>query len=233
MSASPARFPTIEPAALRAGAAVRILPAGVFRAHDGRPHGIEGWRVDRAIAGSLVAARATTGADYVIDYEHQTLNAEKNGKPAPAAGWFKRLEWREGQGLFMADISWTEAARAMIAAGEYRHVSPVFRFDPTSGAVTGIVAVALTNNPGLTGLADLVAATAKPAYAAETEGISEKDRAMLEHVFGRYQEVGKLAAATSSMPPMDRATFDTAFAGESGRAKESFLHAFGDDLGLN
>ena len=29
--------------------------------------------------------------DLVIDYEHQTLFADKNGAPAPAAGWIKQL----------------------------------------------------------------------------------------------------------------------------------------------
>lgn len=141
--------------ALRPGAAVRILPAGDFRARDGRPEGLGGWRLDAGIASNVVALATRRQDDFVIDYEHQTLT----GKEAPAAGWFKRLEWREGKGLYMSGITWTERARAMIAACEYRYISPVFRFDKHTGAVQEVVNVALTNNPALNGLTDLAAAS--------------------------------------------------------------------------
>lgn len=221
-------FPKVEPSALRPGAAVRILPAGVFRAHDGRPQGLEGWRIDAPNVARLISARPATGSDYVIDYEHQTLNAEKNGKPAPAAGWFKRLEWREGDGLFMADITWTDSARAMIAANEYRHVSPVFRFDPVSGVVTSVVSVALTNNPALTGLVDLAAAKAQGLQIPVDDGLTEKDRATLEHVFGANHGNAKPTSATSQRNGMSCAEFEAAFEGQSDHTKDVFSHVFGN-----
>jgi len=52
----------------------------------------------------LIDRVAAAAVDYVIDYHHQTLLAEKNGQPAPAAGWFDALEWREGDGLYAIDV---------------------------------------------------------------------------------------------------------------------------------
>lgn len=142
---------------------IRLLPAGSFRSADGsgRPAGIaSGWLLDDARAALLVAAAAVRVSDYAIDYEHQTLLASENGQPAPAAGWFKQLEWRAGDGLYATDVRWTERAAAMIAAGEYRYLSPVFSYHAKTGAVTGLGPAALTNNPGLDGLTDLAALSA-------------------------------------------------------------------------
>ena len=180
----------IEPAALKPGAAVRILPAGAFQSKDGRPASmtqgrVTHWRLDVTNAAAVIAAPRNGEQGFVIDYEHQTLNKATNGQPAPAAGWFKGLEWREGQGLFMVQIEWTERARAMISGGEYRYLSPVFGFDSQTGAVTYIHSVALTNDPALIGLADLAAATAAPHQPeAPHATISEEDRAKFQHVFG-------------------------------------------------
>lgn len=146
-----------------APAEIRLLPAGSFRSADGsgRPAGIaSGWLLDDAQAARLVAAAAARVSDYAIDYEHQTLLASENGQPAPAAGWFKQLEWRAGDGLYAVDVRWTERAAAMIAAGEYRYLSPVFSYHAKTGAVTGLGPAALTNNPGLDGLTDLAALSA-------------------------------------------------------------------------
>lgn len=137
----------------------RIMPAGRFSATDGRPHGIPGWLLNRTEAQSIVKLSAARSGDYVIDYEHQTLNAASNGQPNPAAGWFKRLEWREGDGLYVTDARWTERASAMIRSKEYRFISPTFHYDK-AGRVLDIVNIALTNHPALDGLTDL-AATAR------------------------------------------------------------------------
>ncbi len=143
----------------------RILPAGVFRAKDGRPAHLPGWKIDAEIAQRVIAASASVD-DLVIDYEHQTINAEKNGQPAPAAGWFKRIVWREGAGLFAVGVQWTDKAKAMIAAGEYRHVSPVFPYNAVTGEVQKIIGLGLTNNPALPGLANLAALSAQRAAPA-------------------------------------------------------------------
>lgn len=140
-----------------AAAEIQLLPAGLFRAADGsgRPAGLDGWYIDAEIAGRLIAQAAARATKFVIDYEHQTFLAEKNGQPAPAAGWFdgRGLEWREGVGLFATQVEWTERARNMIRDGEYRYLSPAFTWDDTTGAVKLLVNAGLTNNPGLDGMA--------------------------------------------------------------------------------
>ena len=135
----------------------RLLPAGRFHAADGsgRPAEVaDGWRLDAADAAHLVAQSAGLASKRVIDYEHQTLLSADNGKPAPAAGFFQKLEAR-GDGLYAVDVEWTAQAAAMIQAGEYRYISPVFAYDKRTGQVLAIAHAALTNNPGLDGLTDL------------------------------------------------------------------------------
>jgi phage I-like protein len=147
----------------------RLLPLGRFRAADGsgRPHHIpEGWLLDAASAARLAAQSNARASRRVIDYEHQTLLAADNGKPAPAAGWFGQLEARP-DGLYAVDVEWTPAAAAMIAAREYRYISPVFDFDPKTGRVLSIAIAALTNHPGLDGLTDLAGAAALSALFQE------------------------------------------------------------------
>ena len=140
--------------------AVRLLPAGTFRAADGsgRPADAPGWRLDADIAAALIAAHNARASRRVVDYEHQTIHAATNGQPAPAAGWITALSYRESDGLY-AEIEWSEKAAAMIAAGEYRYLSPVFPYDST-GQVLDILMAGLTNNPGLDGLTDLAALSA-------------------------------------------------------------------------
>ena len=221
----------IEPAALKPGAAVRILPAGAFQSKDGRPASmtqgrVTHWRLDATNAAAVIAAPRNGEQGFVIDYEHQTLNKTTNGQPAPAAGWFKGLEWREGQGLFMVQIEWTERARAMIASGEYRYLSPVFGFDSQTGAVTYVHSVALTNDPALIGLSDLAAATAAPHQPeAPHATISAEDRAKLTHVFGGLPglDMDAVIAAALAAPAKTSTLADPI--SEEDRAK--LKHVFG------
>lgn len=159
---------------------IRLIPPGVFRAIDGRPVGLPGWQLPADNAAAIVRAAALRSDDFVIDYEHQTLQAAKNGQPAPAAGWFKRLEWREGQGLFAVDVRWTERAAAMIKAGEYRYISPVFGFDSTTGIVQLLQSAAITNFAALDGLTEITAAKGRTVTLPENTS-SATDKAAAEH----------------------------------------------------
>lgn len=142
------------PARIDSTAALKLLPCGPFRSVDGRPDDVAAWMMNAAIAQALIARAQQSKVRTVIDYEHQTLLAEKNGQPAPAAGWFKQLEWREGDGLYAVDVEWLHRARSMIAAKEYRYLSPVFTYDKT-GAVQTLLHVALTNHPALDSLGEV------------------------------------------------------------------------------
>ncbi|MCL6375956.1 hypothetical protein EXT57_01015 [Pectobacterium brasiliense] len=138
---------------------IQLFPAGEFRARDGRPTECPAWIMTAEVAQALIAAADAQQTPYVIDYEHQTLRAAKNGKPAPASGWFKTLEWREGVGLFAVDVIWTDSAAAMIADGSYRFISPVFSYDK-SGRVLQLLHAALTNTPAVDGMDEVMLAAA-------------------------------------------------------------------------
>ena len=148
---------------------MRILPNGVFRANDGRPQGLPGWKMDAGDAASVIAASLSGGKDILIDYEHQSILAAQNGQPVPAAGWFNRLEWRDGEGMFAIGIKWNDKAKTMIASREYRYVSQVFCFDGATGDVQRIVSVAITNNPALPSLTDLSQVAVNSSSGAQVD----------------------------------------------------------------
>lgn len=141
-----------------AGNVVQLLPAGEFRSKDGRPRDVDAWMLDADSAAALIAASTGKGR-FVIDYEHQSLKTDANGQPAPAAGWFKAMEWRDGEGLFATDVEWTDKAAQMIQSGEYRYLSPVVDYDRETGAITRLVSAALTNTPAIDGMEEVVALT--------------------------------------------------------------------------
>ena len=170
----------------------RVIPAGYFKSWDGRPANGQ-WRLTEANARAIIATTKARGNDVSIDYEHATLTAMKTGNAAPAAGWYRSLEWRP-DGLYVTDARWTEAAARMIDAKEYRFVSPVI-LSNEANEVTGLFNVALVNTPALGGLTDLAAlsalARANPASLAARmatgfagTGMSEQAAQHFLRVFG-------------------------------------------------
>ncbi|EPG7298509.1 TPA: phage protease [Klebsiella pneumoniae] len=141
----------------------QLLPAGYFCARDGRPHDVPGnhWFIDGEIAAQLIARVRQLNQDVLIDYEHQTLNAAKNGQKAPAAGWFNadEMQWRDGAGLFIHP-RWTRRAQEHIDALEYRFLSAVFPYN-LAGRPLELRMAALTNDPGVTGMEALAALAAE------------------------------------------------------------------------
>ena len=153
---------------------IQLFPMGEFSARDGRPGTLKGvnvkaWTITPIIAAAVIARWQARETPLVVDYEHQTINAAENGKPAPAAGWIESLE--AGTDGLYATVKWTDAARAFIQADEYRYISPVFSFDPETGAVLELKSAALTNYPALDGM---------DAVAARTEDDSPMKKETLE-----------------------------------------------------
>lgn len=150
---------------------IQLFPAGSFAARDGRPGTLKGvkataWTLTPDIAAAVIARWQARETPLVVDYEHQTMLAEQNGKPAPAAGWIESLELAE-DGLYAA-VKWTPTARAYIESDEYRYISPVFSFDPETGAVLELKSAALTNYPALDGM-DAVKAREEDATPMKKE----------------------------------------------------------------
>lgn len=132
---------------------LRLMPAGEFDAPRGALAGQGPWRLTPAAAERIIAVNRSRSADILIDFEHQALLADTNGKPVPAAGWVdpRSLEFRaEGDepGLYGA-VSWAGDTAALIERDEYRYLSPVFPYDDATGEPMDLLHVALTNFPAI------------------------------------------------------------------------------------
>ena len=120
---------------------------------DGRPMDVPAWRIDAASAAAVIERAKARRTPPVLDYEHQTLQKEKNGQPAPAAGRFLEFEWREDSGLW-GRVEYTTRAAQLIEDGEYLYFSPVFSY-ASDGTVLAILMGAMTNDPAIDGLEPL------------------------------------------------------------------------------
>ena len=121
---------------------VMVLPAGQAVPRDGRGP----WKVKDPDAIVRDSLSWSGKAGMMVDYNHQSMHADKNGQPAPAAGWVVRLEALKGE--IWALVEWTAKAAAHIRAREFRHLSPVLIHD-AAGAVRRIHNIALVNEPAL------------------------------------------------------------------------------------
>ena len=121
---------------------VELLPAGPeIEGRDGRK-----WRLDDAAV--VAAASQDSSKDIPIDYEHATEIKAPEGDPAPAAGWIKELQARGGS--LWGKVEWTERGGAMVAAKEYRYLSPVFLHSKESPQrIMQLLSAGLTNSPNL------------------------------------------------------------------------------------
>lgn len=130
-------------------AGFQLFPPDKFTARDGRPKDVAAWEVKDKFFEKLKARKTAI----VIDFDHSSLEAAQNGKPAPAAGWVEPLKiQRTTDGVFASEPTWTVSARSMIAGDEYRYISPVFIYDPKTGEVLDLHSIALTNTPALDGM---------------------------------------------------------------------------------
>ena len=155
---------------------IQLLPYGKFRATDGRPTDVEAWYVTDTNGADVVALANSQKNPLPIDYEHQILYSQQNGKEAPSAGWMEYLYFNP-QGIF-ADVRWTDKAAEYIKNGEYRYISAVFAYD-TNGYVRKIFHAALTNNPALDGMDEVMVAASVQLLNQQKEK-PEMDKKLVE-----------------------------------------------------
>ena len=84
--------------------------------------------------------------DLPLDWEHSTEVKAPKGDEAPAAGWIKQLEIRNG--AIYARIEWTKRGSASVCSKEYRYVSPAFTYNKDR-EILAIASAGLTNHPAL------------------------------------------------------------------------------------
>lgn len=143
---------------------VMLLPkGGTIRGRDGRT-----WTMDD-VAEVLQRSQPGAGgpAALPVDYEHQSEGPmEGDAGPRPAAGWIEELEARD-DGIY-GRVAWTSKAAEMVAAREYRFLSPVFYHDKAK-RILRIVGAGLTHRPNLELRA--LASEGEPAEAEDLASI--------------------------------------------------------------
>lgn len=191
---------------------VILLPPGPFSAIDGRPGNNLMWQLDADIAYRLIDRIAARHTDIVIDYDHQSLYTRDNGRPAPAAGWFRSARWDDSKGLIATGVEWTDKATDHIRKNEYRYVSAVFLYDK-SGVVREIISVALTNTPALDNLPPLQAALSR--YQQEyvmpqdpTETLNKLTEQVAALSAEKAQLSGQIAALTAERDALKKTLAD-------------------------
>lgn len=228
-----------------------LLPAGTFRAIDGRPDDCDGWQLNAAIAGQVIARAAAQKTDILIDFEHQSLRAKDNGQRVEAAGWIPRtLEWREGKGLFATQIAWVGDTAQLIEKKQYRYISAVFAYYEKTGEVLEIISVALTNTPALDGLdaladlarkhsvlltkedADMADKEALAALTAEREGLKTQMAALTAERDGLKTQNAALTAERDTLKTKveaaDKEKTEAALASEKAKHAELLQAALTD-----
>ncbi len=111
--------------------------------------------LDPAGLDAVMAAYRDHGVELAIDYEHNTFKTAAAGK-APAAGWFNPEA--RSDGLWAANVRWTEPATRHLRDKEYRYFSPTFKHD-AGRRVIALLPAALTNFPSSKNQEALVAAS--------------------------------------------------------------------------
>jgi phage I-like protein len=121
---------------------IELLPAGDFAGRDGRGP----FRLSNPAAVVTATSGLKMDAGLPIDYDHATDFAAPSGRPAPAAGWIRAIEVRDG--ALWGRVEWTSHGRSAVVTREYRYISPVFEYSQ-DGEVQRLLRAALTNNPNL------------------------------------------------------------------------------------
>lgn len=144
----------------------QLLPAGEFKARDGRPFDVERgcWFLDENIATAFIQRTIdeSKGKPILIDYDHQTLYKNENGQKAPAAGRIvnpsQDIQWRP-DGIYIRP-RWTPIAESEIASEQFNDLSAVFPYD-NNGHPLYLRMAAITNDPALLEIKSLVALAAE------------------------------------------------------------------------
>lgn len=100
---------------------------------------------------TALANSVAPGAELLVDYDHESMDADKSSR---AAGWLSAPVVRD-DGLY-APITWTNRAEEEVKGREFKYLSPVFDDRDTLQhlggnrfRVTKLLGGAVTNNPNI------------------------------------------------------------------------------------
>ena len=143
----------------------QLLPAGKFKARDGRPFDTPDgyWFLDETVAAAFIerTLEECNNKPILIDYDHQTLHKHEHGQKTPAAGWIARpaenIQWRP-DGIYIRP-KWTPTAQLEIENQEFNELSAVFVYDHDTGQPIYLRMAAITNDPGLVNIQSIATLT--------------------------------------------------------------------------
>ena len=127
--------------------------------------------------------------DLVIDYEHQTLD----GVQAPAAGWIKKLTFKENDGIY-ATVEWTDKAKEYLKNKEYRYISPVVLKRKDDGRAVRLHSAGLTNTPAIDGMEAII-------NKLDDDGGNEMDLKQIAQALGLAEDatIEQIAEAVNAL----------------------------------
>lgn len=114
------------------------------------------------------------GNDLFFDYDHAFWAAEGAPDKGKAAGWFN-LELRD-DGLWATNIRWTPGAAQAISDREWRYFSPALDADESTGEITRLWNIALTNLPATHNMTPLIAASVRDHRTPDVQASVSLDR---------------------------------------------------------
>lgn len=128
---------------------IQLLPAGEFKAVDGRGP----YLLDRPEA--IIEQFVKDGSRAPIDENHAIDIQSSKGGSTPARGWIVELQSRD-TGIW-GRVEWTAAGRVLVEDKAYGFISPVFVHGKSKPQrISRILRAALTNDPGLKQLESLL-----------------------------------------------------------------------------
>jgi len=134
-----------------------------------------------AMFDSWIAEFDRAGRKLLVDYEHQTEHAHRNGQPNPKAGRIQKLFKRMGAkgAELWGSVTFTDRAASYIRSDEYDSCSLVIKpvVDRRTGKNLGyqLTSVALTNDPFLDGLSPPVLMSLQSGSENMAEDTEEKN----------------------------------------------------------
>lgn len=185
----------------------RIFKYGLNRSEKGD------FVFDEESAESVMAEYQRHNKPMLLDFNHGTTLEAATPEQAVAAGEFTPQIRGDASGkpeLWAVDVKWTDRARAMVQAREYRLFSPFFEHTK-GGRITRLINCALTNLPALDGIAPLMAASlnANPYEGKHMEEELKKLKAEVEELRAQLSaktaECSALSAKLSAFEDKDKA----------------------------
>lgn len=161
----------------------QAMPAGRVKARDGRPEKPpEGWLINHAAVNRMVERVVALNQPIKIDYNHQSLF---KGEAAPAAGFVHpspdNFRFSEERG-FEVRPDWNPPAVPRLVNKEFPWFSPVMGYDEDSGEPVELRMLAVTGDPGLTGMNPVAALSANDLFNALNPTPVAKEKSMNEQL---------------------------------------------------